>query len=463
MYEAIWGCLEDSSPEHASHVNNCSRQIGKSFVTLVICVEVCLGAKKTVLFAAPYKDQAEEIITGKTYYAIFETCPESLKPKLDGAKAIDFANGSRIRIGGVDNRNYNYMRGGAADLLVLDEAGFMAHLDDGVLPALQPMLLTTKGKTIFNSTPPPNLDHPYVAIVHSHAERGHLSTFTVFDNTSLSEDDLIKEYMNTSCTRNPDGTWKLSTRFRREFMAELIMENTILIARDWNDEFIIDLPVNEYHGYHHRYVMMDPGVTDFNATLFGYYDHIARHFHIEDELTMNGPTLDTSFLAAEVKRVMKERWGEKLAYRYIADNNNLHLIQDLKRLHDLPFIGTTKTVLETRAASQQEGMVNKLNTWLREGRVSVHPRCKLLIGCLRHGIWKEDGENRRSFSHSAIYGHYDHLAALIYGVRNVDVNTNPIPGNYGYNPQTMFKPKATLADHGKQLNTLHGALVPRRR
>jgi hypothetical protein len=30
-----------------------------------------------------------------------------------------------------------------------------------------------------------------------------------------------------------------------------------------------------------------------------------------------------------------------------------------------------------------------------------------------------------------VYGHYDHLAALVYLVRNLDQNTNPIPNNYG--------------------------------
>jgi hypothetical protein len=462
IYEAIWDCLEDSNPEHTSHVVNCARQFGKSFTEFVIATEVCLGKESmTTLFVAPYKDQALEILTGKTYFTIFETCPASLKPKLDGATVV-FPNASRIRLGGTDNRNYEYLRGGAADLLILDEAGFMSNLDTGVLPALQPMLTTTRGKTIFSSTPPPNLDHHYVNLFRQHAENGYVSTFTIFDNTALTPEDLIIAYTTTGCTRNADGTWKLSTRFRREFMAEMVMEGTILIAKDWVDEFCHVPEENEYHQFHHRYVSMDPGVTDFNATLFGYYDHINRHLHISRELTHSGQTLDTDLLASDITRITSELWPGIKPYRYIADNNNLHLIQDLKRLHDLPFVGTTKTTLETRKSSQDEGMVNKLNTWLREGRISVDPSCEMLLGCLKHGIWKEDRENVRSFSHSKKFGHYDHLAALIYMVRNVDVNTNPVPANYRFNPQSMFKPPETYASKPQNLRTLAGALVPRR-
>jgi hypothetical protein len=461
IYLAAWDCLNDTNPEHTSHVINSSRQFGKSFTELVIATEVCLGKpNSTVLFVAPLKSQAYEILTGRTYYTIFETCPADLKPKLDGSTIV-FPNGSRLRLGGVDNGNYENLRGGAADLLILDEAGFMAHLDDGVLPALQPMLTTTRGKTIYSSTPPPNLDHPYVAIYRSHLEAGQVSTFTIFDNTSLSQDDLIIAYTTTGCVRTPTG-WKHSTRFKREYCAELVMEGTILIAKDWSDDYICTLEPNEYHEFHHRYVAMDPGVTDFCATIFGYYDHVARHLHIESELTHFGPTLDTDQLATSIKDKKAELWTVE-PYRYIADNNNLHLIQDLNRLHSLPFQGTTKTFLETRKSSQDEGMVNKLNTWLREGRISVDPSCEQTIGCLKHGIWKEDGENRRSFSHSKKYGHYDHLAALIYLVRNTDVNTNPVPKWNGFNPAHQFKPLPTRDSYPSNLLQLAGALVPTRK
>ena len=69
-------------------------------------------------------------------------------------------------------------------------------------------------------------------------------------------------------------------------------------------------------------------------------------------------------------------------------------------------------------------MVNKVRIWVQNDRIKIHERCQEIIGCLENAIWKE---NRREFDRSAVFGHYDALAALIYLVRNVNENVNPIP------------------------------------
>ena len=220
IYDALWACINDGNSAHTSHVIDCSRQFGKSFTEFVVAVEFCLRTpKSTVLFVAPLKSQAEEIIMGETFFRVFETCPKELQPKIDG-NTIRFPSGSRIRVGGTDNRRYEDLRGGAAHLLILDEAGFMSHLDDGVLPALQPMLTTTRGKTIFSSTPPPSLEHPYETIYRDHLQRELVSHFTIFDNSSLTEDDVQKAYLETG-SKFIAGKWEPSTRFRREYLANL--------------------------------------------------------------------------------------------------------------------------------------------------------------------------------------------------------------------------------------------------
>ena len=100
IYDALWDCINDSSPTHASHYINCSRQLGKSFTETVVAVEFCIRfPESTVLFVAPLRSQAEEILLGKTYFTIFERCPPHLKPRIDGT-TICFPNGSRIRMGG---------------------------------------------------------------------------------------------------------------------------------------------------------------------------------------------------------------------------------------------------------------------------------------------------------------------------------------------------------------------------
>lgn len=438
IYNAVWECINDEDAYHTSHDISCGRQLGKSFTETVIAVEFCIRApKRTVLFVAPLRSQAEEILYGETYNRIFNTegkeCPSLLKPKLDG-NIIRFPNGSRIRMGGTDNRRYEDLRGGAAHLLFLDEAGFMQHLDDGVLPALQPMLKTTRGKTIFSSTPPPTLDHPYVAIHRTHVEKGHNSTFTIFDDSAASQYDIDKAMEETGSKRGADGAWIPSTRFRREYLAEFVMEHTIQLAPDWDERFVLEREPTEHDPYYHHYVSMDPGVTHFTALLFATFDHMEQRLHVEDELTFQGSTLNSQVLSEAIRNKHRELWGPSPVYRYVSDNNNKHLIQDLKQLYALPFVGTSKTTLETTRARVEEGMVSKVNTWLRKEMLTIHPRCKMLLGCLRYGVWKDLGNDQRVFAESKTYGHFDHFAALMYLIRNTDIRTNPVPYTHGLSP-----------------------------
>jgi hypothetical protein len=43
---------------------------------------------------------------------------------------------------------------------------------------------------------------------------------------------------------------------------------------------------------------------------------------------------------------------------------------------------------------------------------------------VRNGIWDK---NRQKLAKSRVFGHFDALMALVYLVRNVDKDTNPIP------------------------------------
>ena len=456
IYDAMWACIGDQDPKHNSHVINCARQFGKSFTEQVVMVEFAIrhpGA--TLLFVAPLKSQAYEIIYGKSFYKVFETCPEHLRPK-SVKETLLFPNGSRIRVGGTDGHNYENLRGGSADMLILDEAGFMAHLDTGVIPALQPMLIENKGKAIYSSTPPPSLDHPYVEIYRAHRDKGHINHFTIFDNKHIDQDGLLKLYEETGST--PD---RYTTRFRREYLAEFVQEDTVQIARDWQEEFVEEIEHDEFFQFYHKYVAIDPGVVDLTGVLYAYYDYQHARLVIEDEWTINGPELTTELLANAIKDKLAElEYGQK-PYRLIADNNNLHLIQDLGKIYGLPFIGTSKTRLESKT-NQDEGMVNKLNMWLRQGKIVVNPRCTQLLGCLRYGIWEEKN-GKREFAKSKKYGHFDHLAALMYLVRNTDVHTNPVPGTYKFDPAEQYRAPTPVPTHNPDLWRLQQALQPRRR
>jgi len=74
-------------------------------------------------------------------------------------------------------------------------------------------------------------------------------------------------------------------------------------------------------------------------------------------------------------------------------------------------------------------MVNEVRLLVGSGQILVNPRCKMLIGSLKYGIWDN---KRKEFAENKVYGHFDHLAWLIYMVRNLNKTTNPIPASHGF-------------------------------
>ena len=181
---------------------------------------------------------------------------------------------------------------------------------------------------------------------------------------------------------------------------------------------------------------MDIGIQDLTVVLFAYYDFIKARLVVEDEICMNGPQMTTDKLALAIKAKEKELWGDLPVQCRISDNNNLLLLQDLGSLHDINFAPTSKDSLEA--------MVNNVRIEINKSRVWVNPKCKQLLGSLRFGVWKN---NRKEFDRSTTFGHFDAFAALMYLLRVVDYQTNPIPPMMDIDTANTFVPAGFAEQH----------------
>lgn len=436
IYDKIREVLGSNETDDNSYVIDCARQYGKSFTMFVIAVEECLRSKfQTIVYVAPLKSQVVEIVTEKTFRTVFEMAPANLIPKLDGS-ALVFPNGSRIRLAGTDNKNYENLRGGIAHTVLLDEAGFMSDLDTGVLPSVTPMLKTTGGKIIFASTPPPTLDHPYIQILRDHDESGLISTYTIWDDKSLTEKQLqtiIKQCKGQN-----------TTLFKREYECQRIVEASLQVVPELTDEHATTLKIdNEYRKepllqYWKKYVVVDTGVRDHTAVIFAHYNYHSKKLIVEDSLSLAGSDYNTGRLAQMIKDKVAELWPNeeyRRDIRYIADSNNLIVIQDLNVIYKLNFVSTTKGTLEQ--------MVQLVRDWIYDQRINFATDAYDVLECTKFAIW---AKSRNEFSRSAKYGHYDLLAALVYLVRNVDTNADPVPNLLGFNKFTQFNEPETLAN-----------------
>lgn len=403
--EAVFDQILDTS-----FVVECSRQIGKTYFA-------CYLADKTarenpgcqVRLATAFYVDIEPIII-PNYKNVLKTCPDELQPKYKRG-TYTYDNGSQVILVGLD-KNPNKLRGNRIRLIIIEEAGFvdsdkLQYVVESIVAGAQ--LRERDARTVLISTPPEEgQDHYFCELADVMALRGSYIKLTI------DESELPQEAID-SFAKKLGG--RQSIAFRREGLCERIVDSTRSIIPEWKDEYVQDPPKDEYFYYYHKYDGMDLGRVDKTALIFGYYDFKKATLFVQDETALTGPDWTTITLKDEIKQIEEELWGEEAKpYRRISDNNNPHLIQDLNSLHGIYFIETSKESLEA--------MVNELRVMVGARLIRISPHCKYLIGCLKYGVWDK---HRKEFARSKAYGHYDHLAALIYMVRNLDKSSNPIP------------------------------------
>lgn len=426
-YDAMWNAITSGTDVF---VNVQARRTGKTFVTRIVATEFALRIPEcNVNIAGPVGREMRKI-NQTVMRQILRDCPPELQPtynKADGT--YTFPNGSHIFTAGLNGDHADDQRGNDGNLNLIDEAGFVDELEYALLDIYAPQTDTSGGTNILISTPPKTPAHDFVDIKNV-AERDGNYIMRTIHQTDYT--DAKKDQIATRC----GGV--LSTTWRREYLCEFVVDSDLQIVPEWNEKYVQDVDRGEFFAFWHKYDAMDLGVRDLNATLFGYYDFKNARLVIEDEWIASGPQLTTDVIANKVAEV-EARLDYRDMYRRVADNNNPLLLNDLRALHGMQFVPTSKDELPA--------MINELRLWIGTGRVAVHPRCANLIGCLKNAIWKDSRDGRfigRELARTKAYGHFDALMALVYLVRNVDVHTNPIPRLHGFDPQTQF-----LSRHGQ--------------
>lgn len=439
-------------------VGNCSRQWGKSYWAVTKAIEQAIKVPKSqIRYGAAFQSDLVDFII-PAFDKIFEDAPKNVRGVLKkvGSSYV-FPNGSRIKLVGLD-KNPNGLRGNTLDLIIIDECGFVGNLDYIYKSVIIPATLHRPNcRVILISTPPSTPAHPFVDYIQKAELNGSYVKLDIHTNPLITVDDIQR--------MADEMGGKNSTTFRREALCELVTDSDLAIIPEWKDSYIQEIERDQYFQYYHKYVGMDLGIKDFTALIFGYFDFKRAALIIEDEIKMNGPSMNTLLLVGEVKKKERELWNNTdeagkevrdsnnnpVPFRRVSDTNWPILIQDLSSLHSLTFIETNKDNLEA--------MINEVRLMVQAGQIIVHPRCAQLIGCLKYGVWDN---KKKAFARSSVYGHFDHLAALVYLVRNLAKHTNPIPVDHGVQNHTHWM--GHIKDRvGKSQNaiTIAKTLIPR--
>lgn len=413
-------------------VLHCSRRFGKSFLLVVIAIMAALTTPGIqVSYICPTQKNLRTILK-PIFREILKDCPPEFFPTFHKQEGIYiFPNGSEIHLFGVEGGNIENLRGQSTKLALVDEAGFIDNLKYVVDSVLLPQLLSTNGQMFLSSSSPLSKEHEFVEYINAAKLEGAYHLFTI--EQAGYEPALVEEFIKEMGGRN-------STQCRRELFCELVTEAERALCPEWKPEFARVHPRSELFEFYDKYFALDSGVRDKTVGLYGYYDFKNASLIIEAEFVLQNLQVRTDVIAGCMRAIEAAPTADApgyvpgddptaepvaLGYKDVArygDNDNLILIQDLTAFHDMPTLTTGKDSLDA--------MVNQVRLWVAAGRIVIHPRCKLLLATLENGLWNP---NRTDFARSESLGHMDAFAALMYMVRNVRTDINPVPAFHNTN------------------------------
>jgi hypothetical protein len=394
------------------YVGNIGRGWGKSFWALVEAVETCERIPNAqVRYAAPEQKMVETIIAPHMR-VILEYCPKDLRPEWKEQKGHWlFPNGSQLFVAGANAGGADRLRGVSTHLAVIDEARDIDCLDYLIKNVLTPRL-TADAKLLIISTPPEMPDHALVGYIAEAQARGAYMHAPTSDAPHITPERMAEFLEDYAGEDDP--------AFRREFMAEIIVDPTRAVLPELSalERAVVEPYERPAHFLPH--IIGDLGYEDMTVIGFGYYDFVADVSVIERELVLQRTRSD--LIDAEVTRIAGELWPDMPVHRRKIDAPPI-VRADMGRAHvrtpDEPEAWQATRNDDLRAAA------NAARVQIQRGRVRIAAEC---VTILAHGKYARWNRNRNGLERpSEAEHHYDGCAALLYFLRDLDRWTNPTP------------------------------------
>lgn len=408
---------EFEQSKHRKFILLCSRRLGKTHLLIVKALSTAIKKRSKIMYFTDTFKNAKEIVQ-PLMHKLLDSCPDRVKPrfKVQDSKYI-FPNGSEIALYGSD-RNPDQGRGQEADLVIMDEAGFMNHLHYIISSVITPSLLITNGRILMATTPPKEEDHDFIRYMAQAEAEGWIVKRTIYDNERITAKQ--REEFKTEAGGEMSDAWQ------REYLCKLIRNKETSVLPEFDEGAQADIVTNGYvfNPLYDTYSGMDLGFVDNTGIVMGFFDFANGKMVIQREILFEKK--NTSQIADSIKKMELKTWGDKEVFRRIADANNPQFIHDLADLHRLTFIPDPRY-------GTKEQRINKLRLMIQNRGLIIDPSCKHLISQLKYCRWKNS--DRMTFDRTAEYGHFDLVDALVILINNIDYARNPCPVNYNIHIQ----------------------------
>jgi hypothetical protein len=414
------------------HFISCSRRLGKSYLLVTLAFENALRLPNArVLYLAPWARDAAEI-AGDLASQILSDCPADFKPEYSAQnKEFRFPNGSVIRLKGTNGEHSQFLRGGAAHLVVLDECGIMDDLMHVVRDVVTPMTLTTRGKIVLATTPARTPGHESKELYEDLARKGALSEFTIRDAPHIAFEDKVSILCSAGESEDDAADIVRGTKeprsntAQREYFCRWVTDASAAVIPEFDAAAEKEI-VREWAkpAYRDCYVSMDPGFVDKTGILFGYWDFRNQKLVIEDELVLSQANTPTIAQAIEAKELAL--WGGTKPHLRVSDVDK-RLVADLAQLYQIGFAAADKR--------DSASAIAEMRRFVQQRILVIDPRCTNLIRQMHNAVWNKratdfEREAARTSEGDTIAGHFDLVAALKYLVRMVNRHRNPFPEYY---------------------------------
>lgn len=430
-----------AAPAISSTVWLIGRQRGKTFAAVFLALLMGVTKRDAIIrYCAKTKESAFGIVM-PAWNALVKTMPEHLRP-VPGHNDYEFkfpTTGATFILFGTDSQSFDKGRGPRTDLQLLDECGFYTDLvkvENALFPAVQ----TVGGKMLYLSTPPDSLAHPYVDRINAARKSpGQFRHGTFWENPRVDHAAVIREEAKRLGLSEEE--FKLSTYFLREYMAQLVQEESSAgfpaFTQEVADSITRDLPMPKYFD---AYVAGDLGLnTDPHAALFAIYDWVSDWTYVLDEMSLPSATTSVGRFAELCKERERQLWGIDRwsgtllgAKDWAEEFGGLpeymqQMVRDAAprqpylRVFDNASGAAKEFALEHSYGAMParkhdlQLAVDAANTALVSNRIYIHPRCRQLPRQLMGAQWnKQRTKWIRTDAH-----HFDLAQCLVYLNRHV--------------------------------------------
>ncbi len=397
----------------------CSRQIGKSFLILIIAMEHCSrlhGRRRPLvrIFCETLK-QVEDIVNDNMQVILALAPPGWIKrTKSENRWKVGLGE---IRLCPLAAAHVDGKRGGNATLVLLEE-GCVSKSDQyrrAIGRVINPQLLRSRGKLGHITTPPEDVAHYVVTdVLPKCRANGAYAHKTIYDNVQLTDEQIIEAF--DRCT--DDEEWD------REYLAKVVKSLTKTVVPEFDQE--LHVRTLKPPGFAFWQTSLDfGGVRDKHGIVLTYFDFERATLCVYDERF-----LETNTATEQIKQATLSM--EKGAAKAL--DGRLWLGGRPRRVSDCPgqiLVDLRALDFAVRTPDKEPGSweagINEVRVAFQKGQIEVDPRCIWLISTLDYGLYTA---NRKDFERTELLGHLDLLSALIYAWRH-RTTLNPFPKNLG--------------------------------